>query len=84
VAAEITSAGQSTNAAAANVSKTHGTVCSATSTVVVTANQERAGTATAMSNRSAKLADALETAADRYEFVDQRYAPRLDAQMRPN
>jgi hypothetical protein len=65
------------------VSKTHGSICSVTTTAVKTAEQERDTAADRVRAQSEDLAVKLDHAADKYDEIDRQEKANLDGQMQP-
>lgn len=83
VAGQVTAASQTTEGTAANVSKTHGTVCTSTATALGTAAASRASTLAVISKSGEKLAEGLERAAFHYDAADQGGARKLETELHP-
>jgi EspA/EspE family/Excreted virulence factor EspC, type VII ESX diderm len=83
IAAKIGLTSQTTAGTAANVAKTHGTACGSTSDALCDAVTARAATVTIMKNRSERLSDGLQTAANRYDTTDREGGGKIERSMHP-
>jgi hypothetical protein len=83
IASKIASTSQTTAGTAANVSKTHGTVCTSTSGALSDAVTARAATVTIMKNRSERLSTGLKAAATRYDTIDRQGREELQGDVHP-
>jgi uncharacterized protein YukE len=83
VAAKIEAAKSVPDGSAGDVFKTHGLVCTATSTALKSAELARRSAAEKMHRISTDLGLKLSTAANDYTSTDQQSAGNLDGQMPP-
>ena len=83
VARGVNGAALSVSGVGDNVEKTHGSICSVTSTADKTAETERNTAANRVRDQSSDLAVKLEHAADKYEEIDRQEKSNLDGQMQP-
>lgn len=83
IASKIESTDKTTAGTPDNVSKTHGTVCAASSNALSEAVKARTNTVGVMKDKSEHLATALKDAAARYDLVDRERQGKIAAEMRP-